>query len=134
MPRESASHSARQTLLAKRQTASPPRSALIQRTQHGKNSVGAASDRVVVRPPLGQLGELKLKISCARGIGKVREQVDQVHLEGRQLLVGSVGIESGQWCVAHLAPDANGTVQPLAQVLLCAVPIIVAYGLMNASG
>jgi hypothetical protein len=88
--------------------AAPTGSALIQRTQHGKNGFDPAGDRVVIRPTLGQLGELELNVSRAGGIGAVREQVHQLHLERRQLLVGSVGIESGQRCVADLAPDTNG--------------------------
>jgi hypothetical protein len=92
--------------------------ALFQVEQHGAYRSGAPRDWVIARSALRQFGELELEIGRALGIGPSGEQFHHLHLEGRDLLVRRVWIQSRQGCVGNLSPNADGTAEPSSQVLL----------------
>ncbi len=92
--------------------------ALVQVEQHGVYRSGAPGDWVIARSVLRQFGELELEIGRALGIGPSGEQFHHLHLEGRDLLVRRVWIQSRQGCVGDLSPNADGTPEPSSQVLL----------------
>jgi len=105
---------------ARRTQRAPPRAgpALVQVKQHEAYRSGAPGDWVIARSVLRQLGELELEIGRAPRIGQTGEQFHDLHLECRDLSVRRVWIQSRQGCVGCLSPNANGSTEPMTQVLL----------------